>query len=93
MFTLLLLTRHGWTDILGCYMSHLPPNEWPTIQAAEAAAKELREVGVGDRPGDEWRVVPTADLDSYTLVDCFTPMAPVASGPPPEREMGPHQVA
>jgi hypothetical protein len=68
MFTLLLFTRHGWTDILGQYMPHLPPNEWPTIQAAEAAAAELRKVGIGDRPGDEWRVVPTADLDSYTLV-------------------------
>ena len=65
MFTLLLLTRHGWTDILGHGVDH---NEWPTIQAAEAAAAELREVGVGDRPGDEWRVVPTTDLDSYTLV-------------------------
>ena len=67
LFTLLLLTRHGWTDILGHGVDH-GANEWPTIQAAEAAATELREVGVGDRPGDEWRVVPTADLDSYTLV-------------------------
>ncbi len=67
MFTLLLLTRHGWTDILR-HSFPLCVNEWPTVQAAEAAAKMLREVGVGDRPGDEWRVVPTADLDSYTLV-------------------------
>ncbi len=67
MFTLLLLTRNGWTDLLG-HGVDVDSNEWPTIEAAEAAAQELREVGIGTDPGQEWRVVPIADLDSYTLV-------------------------
>ena len=42
-------------------------NQWPTEFAAEEAAEALRSVGIGDRPGDEWRVVNVEDLDSYEL--------------------------
>ena len=67
MFALLLKTPHGWTDTLG---PNAPANanEWPTEDAALAAAQSLREVGIGDAPDSEWRVIPVEDLDSYSLV-------------------------
>ena len=67
MFTLLLQTAHGWTDILG-HGVDIDANEWPTREAAEAAAQDLREVGIGIDPDNQWRVVATEDLDSYDLV-------------------------
>jgi len=74
MFTLLLLTRDGWTDPLGngvntdAIVYRVAVNEWPTAEAAESVAQELREVGIGTDPGQEWRVVPIEDIDNYTLV-------------------------
>ena len=67
MFALLIKTTYGWTATLG---PNAPANanEWPTEDAALAAAQSLREVGIGDAPDSEWRVVRLADLDSYCLV-------------------------
>ena len=67
MFTLLLKTPHGWTDILG-HGVDVDANQWPTEDAALAAAQSLREVGIGDAPDSEWRVVHLEDLGSYDLV-------------------------
>lgn len=67
MFTLILKTANGYTDILG-HGVDINDNQWPTEAAAENAAAALREVGIGDRPGDEWRVVHIDDLGSYELI-------------------------
>ena len=66
MFTLILKTATGCTDILG-HGVDIEDNQWPTWAAAEKAAADLRAVGIGDRPGDELRVVHTDDLGSYEL--------------------------
>jgi len=66
MYTLHLKTRTGWTDILG-HGVDIGANQWPTEAAAEAAAADLRAVGIGDRPGDEWRIVHVDDLGNYEL--------------------------
>jgi hypothetical protein len=67
MFTLLLKTPHGWTDILG-HNVDADANQWPTEKAALAAAQSLREVGIGDDPDSELRVIPLEYLDRYSLV-------------------------
>jgi len=67
MFTLLLKTTVGYTDVLG-HGVDIGDNQWATEAAAEAAAADLRAVGIGDRPGDEWRVVRIDDLGSYELI-------------------------
>lgn len=67
MFTLILKTDHGWTDILG-HGVDVDANEWPTEDAALDAAHALHEVGIGTDPGQEWRVVAVEDLDSYDLI-------------------------
>lgn len=66
MFTLLLRTATGYTDILG-HGVDIGDNQWATEAAAEAAAADLRAVGIGDRPDDEWRVINVEDLGSYEL--------------------------
>jgi len=66
MFTLILKTATGYTDILG-HGVDIGANQWPTESAAEEAAADLRAVGIGDRPGDEWRVVNVQDLGNYEL--------------------------
>lgn len=67
MFTLILKTDEGWTDILG-HGVDADANEWPTEEAALAAARDLREVGIGSDPGDEWRVIPVEELDHFELI-------------------------
>lgn len=67
MFTLILKTRNGFTDILGDGVD-IDANEWETEAEALAAAESLREVGIGVNPGDEWRVIDAKDLDSYELI-------------------------
>ena len=67
MFTLILKTTTGYTDILG-HGVDIDANQWPTEADAADAAEALRSVGIGDRPGDEWRVVHTDDLANYELI-------------------------
>ena len=64
MFVLLLKTRHGWTDNIGSCAS-ADANQWPTEDAALAAAAEINQVmgTIG-----EWRVVEKDRLSSYDLV-------------------------
>lgn len=67
MFTLLLHTAHGWTDVLG-HGASPGANQWATEEDARAAILNLAEAGIGTDPGCEWRVVQVEDLDNYILV-------------------------
>lgn len=64
MFTILLRTSNGWTDYLG--QSGVDLNTWNTISEAELAITDLHGVGIGC--DDEWRIVPTEDLNNYKLI-------------------------
>jgi hypothetical protein len=61
-YTILLKTKHGWTDYLGS--SH--ENTFQTEDEALAACVELRLVW-GD-PLARLRVIPTSDLPSFDLI-------------------------
>jgi hypothetical protein len=67
MFTLLLKTSRGWTDILGDGVT-ADALLYQTEDEAHAGIQDLREVGIGRDSGNEWRVVHVDDLGNYDLV-------------------------
>lgn len=60
--TILLRTKHGWTDYLGC-----GDNQWSTYSDAQNAIKALEEVGFSKDPSD-WKIILTSDLSNYSIV-------------------------
>jgi hypothetical protein len=67
MFTLLLKTDRGWTDILGDGVD-ADANLWETEDDAWVAVQDFRDVGIGKDCANEWRVVHVDDLGNYDLI-------------------------